>query len=552
VKGLESQVQAFKSEEKYITMRSEFKSQLSAKDRVIRNLESELMSARRETVTARHKWMEVFDDMEKEHLKELAKKDRKINELMERALKAERQCDEWKDKNKELLKEMYKVKVELDEEQGRNMKLTAQVNRDYENSSIPSSQKLNHKKIVNNREKTGKKPGGQPGHVGHRRKKLTPTNRIDIPAPEKYADSPDFKPTENTITKQVINIRVSAVVDEYATPEFRNVITGQRVHAEFPEGVVNDVNYGGSVKSFAYLLNNNCNVSIEKVSDLISELTRGEIKISTGMINGLSREFSQKTEAEQRKAFADMLLSPVMNIDLTTARVNGKNANVVVCAAPSLIMYFARKNKGHKSVIGTPIEDYQNTLIHDHESTFYKYARWHQECLEHVLRYLKDSMSNEPNFKWNRLMWELIRETIHFWKSIAPDEMRNPDEVAPEKVESFEARYDEILKLAEEEYKYEPPSKYYIKGYNLFIKLRKYRKEHLLFLHDIRVSPTNNLAERLLRIFKRKQAGAISFRSLESLDFLCRCMGTVASLREQSQNLFESIAEIYNRPLHDS
>jgi hypothetical protein len=53
------------------------------------------------------------------------------------------------------------VKTELEEQKGTNRKLKAQINRDYENSSIPSSQKPNP--ITNNREKTGRKPGGQPG-----------------------------------------------------------------------------------------------------------------------------------------------------------------------------------------------------------------------------------------------------------------------------------------------------------------------------------------------------------------------------------------------------
>ena len=34
-----------------------------------------------------------------------------------------------------------------------------------------------------------------------------------------------------------------------ATSEFKNVQTGQRVHADFPEGAVNEVNYCGNIKS---------------------------------------------------------------------------------------------------------------------------------------------------------------------------------------------------------------------------------------------------------------------------------------------------------------
>jgi hypothetical protein len=549
VKSLSARIRAFESGEKYTSMKAAFKAQLSEKDREIRRLKAELADAHSRAVSVRHNWSQVFEDTEKEHAKELRKKDRELKAMEERALRAERQRDDCKDKNRDLLRELYQVKTALEEEQGKNLKLIAQINRDYENSSIPSSLKPNHKKIVNNREKTGKKPGGQPGHEGHGRRKLTPTSRIDIPAPEKYTTDPNFRPTGRIITKQVINISVNAVVREYTTPEFRNVHTGRRVHADFPEGVVNDVNYGGSVKAFAYLLNNHCNVSIEKVSDFLSELTNGELRISTGMINGLSKEFSRKTEADQKKAFADMLLSPVMNVDFTSARVDGKNENVFVCASPSSVMYFAREHKGHEGVKGTPVENCLNILIHDHDLTFYNYGRDHQECLEHVLRYLKDSTDNEPRLKWNHSMRELIREMIHFRNGLKPDEKRNPDEVNPEKVKMFEARFDKILKLAEEEYEYEPPDKYFPNGFNLFKKLRKYRNNHLLFLHDIRVSPTNNLSERLLRTFKRKQSQVMTFRSPESLDMLCRCMGTVASLRELNQNLFESVSAIYDRPL---
>lgn len=62
-------------------------------------------------------------------------------------------------------REFYRVGAELEEEKGLNQKLTAQVNLDFENSSIPSSQqKPGRKKIPNSRVKTDRKPGGQPGH----------------------------------------------------------------------------------------------------------------------------------------------------------------------------------------------------------------------------------------------------------------------------------------------------------------------------------------------------------------------------------------------------
>lgn len=46
-------------------------------------------------------------------------------------------------------------------------------------------------------------------------------------------------------------------------------------------------------------------------------------------------------------------------------------------------MYFSRPKKGHEGIKGTVTEEYQGILVHDHESTFYKYGSNHQECLAH-------------------------------------------------------------------------------------------------------------------------------------------------------------------------
>ncbi|MCL2151656.1 MAG: transposase, partial [Oscillospiraceae bacterium] len=94
----------------------------------------------------------------------------------------------------------------------------------------------------------------------------------------------------------------------------------------------------------------------------------------------------------------------------------------------------------------------------------------------------------------------------------------------------------------------EPPSKYYKDGFNLYKRLRKYRANHLLFLHDWRVPWTNNMSERALRKFKRKQKQVMVFRSFESLDYLCQCMGVIETMRMRDENLFEGIAEIFDRP----
>jgi len=80
---------------------------------------------------------------------------------------------------------------ELEDKQAYIIKLEAQIHKDHTNSSKPSSQCPNHKKIVNNREKTGASPGGQPGHKGHSRKQRAATNTMALPFPEEVVSHPD-------------------------------------------------------------------------------------------------------------------------------------------------------------------------------------------------------------------------------------------------------------------------------------------------------------------------------------------------------------------------
>jgi hypothetical protein len=56
------------------------------------------------------------------------------------------------------------------------------------------------------------------------------------------------------------------------------------------------------------------------------------------------------------------------------------------------------------------------------------------------------------------------------------------------------------------------------------------------------------LAERLLRIYKRKQAQVMTFRSFVGLESLCRAAGVIASFSAQGKNLFDSVATIFGVP----
>ena len=446
LKAAQTRNKELESGERYVRLKELHQKECRGYGSRILELQKEAADAHKETIRVRNYWFQVLEDMLLEFEKMQKKTKQELQEMEKRALKAEKQRDDALDKVKELQHQFYETAVRLEEEQGKNLKLRAQINRDYEDSSIPSSKTLRKKKITNSREKTGRKPGGQPGHKEHCRKKQEPTRpAVLLPPPEIVLEDNSFKKTSKTIIKQRVGIRMLLNVTEYHADVYYSSQTGERVHAPFPAGVIDDVNYNGSIRAFLFLLNNDCCTSIDKSRQFLSDLT------------------------------------------------------------------------------------------------FYNYGTDHQECLAHVLRYLKGSMDNEPDRTWNKDMHSLVQEMIHFRNGLQPSE--EPD---PCKVSEFEERYRKILENARKEYEDVPANDYYRDGYNLFLRMEKYMQNHLLFLHDLRVPATNNEAERLLRNYKRKQAQAVTFRSFESIDYLCQCMSMLVLMRlEEPENIFDRVSRIF-------
>lgn len=538
VKNLRKQVESFQSGERYLQLEKEYRKIISELEREIRRLKSELAAAHAQMIDMRNKWFQTCEDVIKEKEKELARKDREVEKALAAMKKTQKKCDEALEKLHNKTQELYEVKTQLEEEKGKNQELTARINRDYTNSSKSSSQNPNHGKIHNGREKTGRKKGGQPGHAHHKRKYQEPDRTIEIPAPEELTSNKEYRPTGKLIRRQVILLHVSTEVVEYVTPEFVSKVTGKKTHAAFPDGVNDDVNYDATVKAAAYLLNNQCYVSINKTKEFLKAVSKGKLDLSTGMICGLSKEFSEKTKEERDEIFLKLVGSAHMHVDFTFGRVNGKQGTVIICTSGGEVLYQGKEKKGHEGVKGSPVEFYEGTIISDHEATFHNYGNRHQECLVHVERYLRSSIENESGLKWNKQMLEWIREAIHYRNGI-----KEGEEADSQKIEEFVERYEKILEKAKEEYEYEPPGEYFKDGYNLYQRMSKDKEDYLLFLQDLTIPPDNNAAENAARKFKRKNAQAMCFRSEEGRDYFCDGLSVMESMKARGENMYEGVTE---------
>ena len=556
IKLLKDRVASFESGEKYVRMREEHRRAREADARKMRQLEEEAAAAHKAVIHNRDLWYATCLDIQREcekqlqqqasaHQKEIKRKDAEIESLRELLRKSDERNAEDHKKMLESIQGRYAALTELEKEKEKNTALTARINKDYSNSSKPSSQSPNHKKIQNSREKSGRSPGGQLGHEHHSRKTKEPTSRIPIPAPRKYTDDDNYKPTGRIIKKQVIRFMVVPEVIEYSTPEFRNQTTGQRVHADFPPGVVDDVNYDGTVKAVAFMINNELYTSVEKTRVFLSEISHGVVDISSGFISGLAKEFSKKTVEEREAIFLNLAASNVMHSDFTFGRMDGKQTAVAICAAGDIVLYQGRAKKGDEGVEGTPLEVFSGTLVSDHEAALIKHGNRNQECLSHVKRYALGSAENEAEKTWGSLIVDWIKRSVGWWNDIH----NGNEKYSIEKAESFIAELKDILECAKSEYEYEPPSRYYKDGYNLYKRMVEDFEDYVLFLRDINVPPTNNLAERYARKFKRKASQVMAFRSQKGVDYFCDSLSVTESLKSQENNVFDEVSRRFNRTL---
>lgn len=554
IKLLNDRVEAFESGEKYVQMTELHRIAREGDFRTISRLKKELEQERIEKVHVREIWYETCLDIQEKYEKELRQKDKECRrKLLEKEkliqqlvaeLQKERGLREADhEKYLKQLEESYEVKTQLEEEKEKNQELLSRINKDYSNSSKSSSMSPDHATIHNSREKSGRKPGGQPGHIHHGRKHQEPTESHEIPVPEEYLEDENLKPTGRIIRKQLVKAHVETEVIEYWTYEFRNIITGQRVHADFPAGYTDDVNYDGTVKALAYMVNNDLYTSIDKTRIFLKDISKGKIDLSTGFICNLSKQFSKCTEEERNRIFQELMAAPVLHTDFTFGRCAGKQSSVIISATDDgKVLYQGREKKGDEGVKGSPVEYYSGTVVSDHEAAIIKHGSRHQECMAHVKRYAKGEAENEPANTWGQKLDIWIKNSVEYWNEVN-DGRREYDK---ETADMYINQFMEILETARKEYEYEPPSKYYKDGYNTYKRMEEKPEEYLLFLRDPHVPPTNNIAERYARKFKRKAHQVMSFRSREGVNWFCDGLSVTESIKAKGGNVFEEVAARFN------
>lgn len=281
---------------------------------------------------------------------------------------------------------------------------------------------------------------------------------------------------------------------------------------------------------------------LNKIVSTIATLSDNVLELSEGTIVNFLNELSNKSEKVLEDMTNGLLNSKEMYTDETGTKCNGKRRSVRNYSTKNTVVYKANRYKNKKCIEENCIlNKYTGDIIHDHETVIYNYGNRHIECNVHICRYLKGNTENTHNV-WSIKMRELLVR-LNNSRKIAILYGQNFFE--KDDVLKYELEYDKIIEKGFAENKRTPSKFHRQEEKKLLNRLKKYKENHLLFIHDFSLPFDNNLSERDIRVYKTKTKVSGGFRSDNGLKVFTNILSIVKTARKRSLNIFKILVSIY-------
>lgn len=442
-----------------------------------------------------------------------------------------------------IAEENKKLVAKCEELERENERLRRQLNNNSKNSSKPSSTDQKPSKAskeskasntYNSREKSAHKKGAQKGHAGKGLTKEFAQKLIDNKEAEHQVVYVG-KGSDSYESRYVLDLKIRPVVTEirfYADKYAPNPFL-----ADFNSPVT----YGSTIKSICTLLYSEGVVSNDRIQGIINSLSGNVLSISTGAVYNICRSFVNASKSKYDSIVQRVLASQVVATDATNISIDGAQKYIRNFSLDECCLYESQEAKSIACMNESAVlPNYEGTLIHDHETAIYHFGSEHGECNAHIFRYLQKN-TEEAKSKWSGEMKALLSEANRACKA-ARLARSSVDEAYVAKVES---QYDSILAKGWEENKKTKGFTAATEERRLLNRLKEYKKEHLLFLKDLRVPFTNNMSERDLRKCKNRQKMSGGFRSIAGCDMYSKIISVVETWKREGINLLEAMKQIF-------
>lgn len=398
------------------------------------------------------------------------------------------------------------------------------------------------------RTRSGKPPGGQPGHRGHT---LTMTASPDtvvahhpVACDQCGAALADV-PARTVARRQVVDLPplALAVTEHQAAtvccPHCRTTTT-----APFPAGVTGAVQYGPRLLGLGVYLRHYQLLPYRRVADLLADLFGGGP--SPGTLHTASLTCAAALAPVAVALTAALAAAPLLHTDETSIQVAGQRRWVHVVSTARLTYYawHAKRGQAATDAIGL-LPRCAGRLIHDGWASYWQYRGPHGLCNAHHLRELV-AIAEQPGQGWATALRALL---VEIKAQVARGRSAGQPSSPPDERAAFVARYRELLAAG---YAANPPPTRAPDGprvgrlkrtpaRNLLDRLATHEDATLAFLHDWAVPFDNNQAERDLRMIKVQQKISGTFRDDSGATAFCRIRSYLATLRKQAAQLLTAL-----------
>jgi len=423
--------------------------------------------------------------------------------------------------------------------------LANRLNLNSTNSSKPPSSDPN--RIKRSREKTGKKAGGQNGHVGTTLQKVDNPDKVkEIEVDRRKLPAGQYRQV-GFETRQVFDIDISRVVTEYRAQILEND-KGTRFVAPFPEGVTKAVQYGTGLKAHSVYMSQFQLVPYNRIQDHFADQLN--VPVSEGSIFNFNNEAFRLLGNFENQVKKELTASDLAHADETGINIGGKRKWLHSLSNSHWTYFYPHEKRGKDAMdeIGI-LPGFKGTLCHDHWKPYYKFDCTHALCNAHHLRELTRAWE-EDSQQWAQKMKNLL-ETINNKVNDSGGALDTQES------QKYRQKYRNLIKKAEIECP-EPdiPKKKGKRGRikksksrNLLERLRDFEQDVLRFMDNKNVPFTNNQGENDIRMTKVQQKISGCFRSMDGAKIFCLIRSYLSTCRKQGIKASHALDLLFNGKL---
>jgi transposase len=425
--------------------------------------------------------------------------------------------------------------------------LANRLNLNSTNSSKPPSSDPN--RIKKSKPKTGRKQGGQKGHVGTTLQKVDDPDVIEpIQIDRRTLPAGRYHELDYE-ARQVFDIDISRVVTEYRAQVLEDD-NGNRYVAAFPEGVTKAVQYGTGLKAHAVYLSQFQLIPYNRIQDYFAD--QMHIPVSEGSIFNFNKQAFDILDGFEDMAKERLRSAAVAHADETGINMGGDRFWLHCVSNDLWTHFYPHEKRGTEAFDAMGIlPGFKGILCHDHWKPYYTLDCTHALCNAHHLRELTFAWEQDGQY-WAYEMKDLL-EKINAKVNDAGGAL------SAQQAGKYRRQYRELIKKGEIECP-EPtrPDKKGKRGRikksksrNLLERLRDFENDVLRFMEDERVAFSNNLGENDIRMTKVQQKISGCFRSMEGAKIFCRIRSYLSTCRKHGVKASQALELLFKGKLPD-